>query len=73
VAPGSVDGGSSNPSGARARGKTGEVVAAEEEKARELLQLRRVGAASACGSPGNGCRASRGPLRSDLIQARAGF
>jgi hypothetical protein len=67
-----------NPSGGKGQCGRGsgdwDAEAAERERA-ERLRLRREGrlAASACGSPGNRCHASRGPLRSDLIQARAGF
>jgi hypothetical protein len=70
AARGSVDGGGSNPSGARARGKAGEVVAAEEEHER-MAGLRK-------GWGGLGVRVDRATtsappvdsMRVDLIQAR---
>jgi hypothetical protein len=70
AARGSVDGGGSNPSGARARGKTGEVVAAEEERERTAGAKKRWG--------GLGVRVDRATasappadlMRVDLIQAR---
>jgi hypothetical protein len=70
AARGSVDGGGSNPSGARARGKTGEVVAAEEERDRTAGAKKRWG--------GLGVRVDRATasvppadsMRVDLIQAR---
>jgi hypothetical protein len=70
AARGSVDGSGSNPSGARARGKAGEVVADEEERERTAGAKKRWGG---LGMRVDRATASAPPadsMRVDLIQAR---